>query len=395
MLHNKIHLKLKKPILSSKNTINHPNLSSFELLETSRLHNIGDELPREIEVPVATLQGLPGFKTNILDKNIFILLDSGCKYNLINNSIFKNLEKSGINLTRYKHNVSLSAHNSTNINLQPFGVIIPIKLKDLQCKERIVRLPFLIEKSLDSLPIIGFQSIKGLKLNFKEDFTICSINNNEDLSNLEPYDEICNTVIYKDKSLKIGNSSLSIADGTYLLEPCTAWKHEKYCKINHTPDVSCKLAKKLVINDELKQNVMNLLEYDPIVEKDSFQDETLVNVIDGQTTFTPKTRDTEPKGILTLVSRADKVKEITEESGLSLFSNQKPLFRDLGEKAHFIINSINDIFYAHPEGQDETKMADGKVNQNLIKESNVSWIFLCMPESNERLLFCFVYVVGR
>ena len=43
--------------------------------------------------------------------------------------------------------------------------------------------------------------------------------------------------------MKIANTDMKVADGTYLLGPFMNMNHEKICKVNHTPDVSCKKAK--------------------------------------------------------------------------------------------------------------------------------------------------------
>merc|ERR1712107_221556 len=68
--HEKLHKKIKKPILSSKDTLNHPKLKAFKrIIDIEEIHNIGDKgsashpdreegvtSTEQLEVAVATLE---------------------------------------------------------------------------------------------------------------------------------------------------------------------------------------------------------------------------------------------------------------------------------------------------------------------------------------------------
>ena len=274
----------EKPIPARISHIdNNPYLKDFSITEynsTHSLNHVQDQGTQVIEVPLHILHDLPGVRATHfnLHKEFFYLLDSGSKHNIINGSIFRDISKTGLNLNKYQHNVHLSAHNGSNILLEKYGIFLPIKLRDIYGKQHNIIIPCLIEKDMNSLPILGFDAIKELKINFKEDFTTCTIRKSGNM--LEKYhmhQDSCHSLTVDNHKIQLHNTNASVADGEYLMKSLNNCVH--MCPINHIPEISCLLAKKAIKQSKVLDELQDIFQVQPIVSDEQF--EKRISVRDG------------------------------------------------------------------------------------------------------------------
>ena len=138
--------------------------------------------------PIQILENLPCIVGKVGNRKIPFLLDSGCFYSLIPKDIVTEFEQEFYKLTRFTHNTSLIAHNNSAVPVQEDGVIIPVRLTDINGQSKVIDLQFIVEIGKHLQPIIGYRDIKSigicptqdvtftdLKTKMKDDYTTHSI----------------------------------------------------------------------------------------------------------------------------------------------------------------------------------------------------------------------------
>ena len=115
--------------------------------------------------PLSFFQGLPGIDISIAGVQIWSLIDSGCRFNLITDKKLREIESTTI-YPRFKNKVRLAAHNGSDLKLLPSGVYLPVQVNTVAGGQHTVALPFLIEEceNKDRLTIIGSQALRDNKL---------------------------------------------------------------------------------------------------------------------------------------------------------------------------------------------------------------------------------------
>ena len=295
-LYNKCRISLNKPILATTSHVNHPYLSnfdkvssksSFQMNHLSTQHEFLEQDAKIddstlIEVPLQLLNGLPGILASHfhLKQQHFYLIDSGCKYSIINADIFSKIQKTGLSLNKFEHRITLQAHNGSGIKLEPFGVFLPIRVKDTKNVIHDLMIPALIEKDPSTLPILGFDAIKELRLNFNQNFTSCIIRKSGKIEkNYCLYNDACHALMITNNKLHFFNSNQSVIDGDYLVKGIENFEHT--CEINHVPEITCKLAKRALSNKDLRNELSSIFKTDTIVQSDVTTKDTIVTVKQG------------------------------------------------------------------------------------------------------------------
>ena len=241
---------------SRPHDINHVKLKNIprELDKEGDMRNLAKDsgaLNREINLPIFIQRGLPGLKFSLGDKDHFLLIDSGALYNLIPHHVVEEFERNYHRLDEFSHNISLRAHNNTDIMILPMGKVIPLIFRDTMGKSHTVKLPFLIEKSTNASKLLGFKSIRMLGIDTSKNTTFLKLS-----SSPFPFGD------YTHRFCTPGEVN-ELTDGLAWIENidnCTA----KGCQ-PHPDYVSCKFAKKISRSSHARNIALQTLNYDPTI----------------------------------------------------------------------------------------------------------------------------------
>ena len=96
------------------------------------------------------------------NRNIPFLIDTGCFQSLIPKDVVTDFKKEFYEPLRFAHDTSLQAHNNSNVPIQEEGVILPVRLTDINSQTRVLHLHFLVETAQHHQPIIGYRDIKNI-----------------------------------------------------------------------------------------------------------------------------------------------------------------------------------------------------------------------------------------
>ena len=124
-------------------------------------------------IPLHLRNGLPfiSARTPGSEKERIFLIDTGCKFNLMNEKSVQEIERSlGSKLSKFKHSTYLAGHAGGSIELLDYGVIIPLEFNLRKNGWFSLDLPVLVERSLNSSAIIGFDYITALNIHFSKGF---------------------------------------------------------------------------------------------------------------------------------------------------------------------------------------------------------------------------------
>ena len=124
-------------------------------------------------IPLHLRNGLPfiSARTPGSEKERIFLIDTGCKFNLMNEKSVQEIERSlGSKLSKFKHSTYLAGHAGGSIELWDYGVIIPLEFNLGKNGWFSLDLPVLVERSLNSSAIIGFDYITALNIHFSKGF---------------------------------------------------------------------------------------------------------------------------------------------------------------------------------------------------------------------------------
>jgi len=162
------------------------DIVTVEDLKNKQLLKIGRHVTHKIEhqnkirnnslftlIPLHLRNGLPfiSARTPGSEKERIFLIDTGCKFNLMNEKSVKEIEKSlGSRLSKFSHTTYLAGHAGGSIDLWDCGVIIPLVFDLKQHGLFKLDLPVLVERSMNSTAIIGFDCITALNIHFSEGF---------------------------------------------------------------------------------------------------------------------------------------------------------------------------------------------------------------------------------
>ena len=234
--------------------INHVKLKNIprEHSREGDMRNLAKDsgaLNREISLPIYIQRGLPGLKFSLGAQDHFLLIDSGALFNLIPFHIVKEFEDNYHRLDEFSHNISLKAHNNTQIDILPMGKIIPLIFRDIAGNPHTVRLPFLIEKSADASKLLGFKSIRMLGIDTSKNTTFLKLS-----SSSSPFGD------YTHRYCTPGEIN-ELSDGLAWIESienCTA----EDCQ-PHPDYVSCQFAKNVSRNKRARDIALQTLSYDP------------------------------------------------------------------------------------------------------------------------------------
>ena len=245
---------------STAKTIKHKRLKYF----AHEAMNKGDE---GLGVMISLKDGLPGLIAHAGNKEIFLLIDSGCYFNLINHKHIDKFEKEFYTLPTFDHSINLAGHAGGKVGLREKGIYLPVQFEDLNGRTAYMTLPFLVETSENTTDIIGFSTIKSIGLHFAYSFTTARI--------IRP-----NIKVEMSGVIPILQSNNILASGAYLVSSGVSHvQPTELCKREHPSNFTCRQYAKILSDKKHKDKIIEMLGYDPtLCTYNSFKNSTVVDI---------------------------------------------------------------------------------------------------------------------
>ena len=234
-----------------------PLLHLSHLRKDEQLHDKG-----KITVPMTIRNHVPLIKARLGSKDLNIIIDSGSPCNLIPFSFLQTFEKdTGYRCVRFENGLKLRAHNSSQLNIKDFGVLLPFSFLTLDGNTQEVNLPFHLEDCNSQDIIMGMPQLINFNISVEPKTSSCSLNIHTSYSPLIPLTPI--PVHASPEGLKIADD-IPLKDGIYHISSFeNQTYHEKQCKNQHDPRSNCQGASpksNVDINRNVEETYNNFVE---------------------------------------------------------------------------------------------------------------------------------------
>lgn len=333
----------------------------FRQYRVNHVNDCLDDKNHTFQTPLYLRNALPGILASVGKKEIFFLLDTGCSVNLINLKLITYFEKTFFKLNRFKNTIKLSAHNNTPLQIEEYGVILPIQLRDIYDKTHMVNVEFIVEKS-DNLSILGFNTIKELGICPTADITYVSI-----------HKKLNKTISHG----MVNMNELKIKPGSSII--CSKAISNCNCYPGHFNNIHCSVQKTLLRDPDKHDFISSALNYDPLIwdefQRDDYQKRSIHDKVK---------KDTLPQ-IVEISSMPEEDNPLHNDESIG-FLNNSSMSTDLNTIHHML--SAQD----HEEVKDTFKHIEEMPQKaQVIKVGDYSdqrSLFLQFKNHDEQCLIC-------
>ena len=164
-----------------KNINKNFSYTEFQRRKVKKLYNYKSAGKNDLStfLPLYIRNELPFIeaKFNKSGNPIRLLIDTGCRFNLLNIKDLNRIELTEKDsLPRFSHNLQLQGHSGKSVKIEPLGVLIPLDFETETPLEYIrITMPFLIENERTSVNIIGYDYIRELFVHFSRGYNYLEI----------------------------------------------------------------------------------------------------------------------------------------------------------------------------------------------------------------------------